>query len=73
MRKMGTYAVVKSGVIVNVIVWDGVSEWSPPEGTTIVKTDTAGIGWLWDGETFYNPMPPEQPPYDPMPPEQPPV
>ena len=28
------YAVVNSdGLIINIVVWDGVSEWEPPEGT----------------------------------------
>lgn len=31
------YAVVNGkGLIENVVVWDGITEWSPPEGTTAV-------------------------------------
>ena len=44
------YAVIDSitYIVVNIIVWDGVSPWSPPEGTFIIQTDDAGIGWTYD-------------------------
>lgn len=43
------YAVVEiaTGKVVNVIMWDGVSEWSPPEGTTAHRSDTASVGDDW--------------------------
>lgn len=53
--KMGTYAVVKSGVVVNVIVWDGVAEWTPPDGCEMIESDEVGVGWAWDGNTFSRP------------------
>lgn len=34
------YAVVDgSGAVVNVVSWDGVTQWSPPKGTTAVLSD----------------------------------
>jgi hypothetical protein len=40
------YAVVDNttSLVVNVIMWDGTSEWSPPTGTAIYASDTADIG-----------------------------
>lgn len=35
------YAIVESGVVVNVVVWDGNSEWQPPVGTTAVEVTAA--------------------------------
>jgi hypothetical protein len=49
------WAVINNGTVVNTVVWDGESNWSPPEGTTLVSlADHAhvGIGWDWDGTTF---------------------
>ncbi|CAB4132680.1 hypothetical protein UFOVP255_45 [uncultured Caudovirales phage] len=45
------YAVINSeNLVVNVVVWDGVSPWSPPEGCSVIQSDTAGIG------STYNPI-----------------
>lgn len=54
-----TYAIIQSGVVVNVVVWDGDAKtWSPPEGATSVIIP-AGIalcvGWLYDGTSFQSP------------------
>jgi hypothetical protein len=49
------YAVVLDGKVVNVVVWDGVSDWHPAAATTLVPLadyPNAGIGWDWDGTTF---------------------
>jgi len=63
---LADYAVVRDGVVENVIVWDGQSAWSPPDGTTLVplpftkeedgvRRYTAGIGWNYvDGEFVDN-------------------
>lgn len=44
------YAVINqvTNIVVNVVVWDGVSPWSPPEGTFVIQSDTAGIGWIYN-------------------------
>lgn len=51
-------AVVGSNnTVVNVIVaTPGVD--TPPSGTTLVVSETAGIGWVWNGTTFSGPNPP---------------
>ena len=35
-------------IVVNIVVWDGVTPWEPPAGTFAVQSDTAGIGWIYD-------------------------
>lgn len=63
------YALVDSnGLIQNVIIWDGVSEWSPPDGLTEVE-DTAQVATI--GGTYLNGVftaPPPPPPLLPPPP-----
>ena len=58
---MATYAVVKSGVVDNMIIWDGVKELSIPDSELIEATSDARIGGSWDGNvfTFVEPTPPE--------------
>ena len=57
------YAVINtdSGLVVNVVVWDGESEWIPPEGHEVVglSTDsTIRIGSIRESDgTFTNPAP----------------
>ena len=38
------YAVIENGVVINVIVWDGVTPYDPGEGITVVQSDTLNIG-----------------------------
>lgn len=51
---MANYAIVESGVVVNIVIWDGVAEWSPNTGQTAVEIkdgDEVGIGYSFiDGE-----------------------
>lgn len=55
---MDSYAVVNSeSKVINIIIWDGVSPYSPPDGFQLIKSDTAIIGWEWDGQSFVNPQP----------------
>ena len=58
---MANYAVVKNGVIENVVVWDGVTEFSVANSELIEATSDARIGGSWDGNvfTFVEPTPPE--------------
>ncbi len=53
---MNNYAVVDSnGNVINTCVWDGVSLWSPPEGTTAVLCDdepNAEIGGTYINGVF---------------------
>ncbi len=39
-----------TGLVVNVVTWDGVSPWSPPSGCGIVK-DVAGLANIQDTMT----------------------
>lgn len=49
------YAVVVNGVCVDIVMWDGVSQWEPKEGEAVPANDNVGIGWLWDGNEFTPP------------------
>lgn len=52
-----SHAVIQGGAVVNVIIWDGVAEWVPPQGCQAVAcSDTVGIGWTYDGENFTAPV-----------------
>ena len=39
------------GLIVNVIIWDGISPYTPDNGSTLLPTDQApqgaGVGWAF--------------------------
>lgn len=52
-----SYAVVKHGIVINIVVWDGVTEWQPDEGYAVKTDGSVGIGWLYDGKDF---MPPPE-------------
>jgi len=55
------YAVVKNGVVENVVVWDGVTEFSVADSELIEATANARVGGSWDGNvfTFVEPPVPE--------------
>jgi hypothetical protein len=56
------YAIVESGVVVNVVIWDGQTTWQPPSGANVVQIPDGayvGIGSTYDGTNF---GPPTQPP-----------
>lgn len=42
--------VAESGdVVENIIIWDGVSDYTPPEGRYLVEAnDYVEIGWIYD-------------------------
>ncbi len=40
---MAKYAVVKEGKVVNTIEWDGITNWSPPQGTILIRSDIGDI------------------------------
>jgi hypothetical protein len=43
------YAIIniETGLVENISLWNGVDEWSPPEGYIAIKSDTAQIGWSY--------------------------
>ena len=58
---MATYAVVKNGVVDNMIVWDGIKALSIPDSELIEATSEARIGGSWDGNVFTFVEPPAPP------------
>lgn len=53
----------QTNLIVNMITWDGVSQWSPPENCIAVEhteaMDVASIGWSYIDGQFIAPPEPE--------------
>jgi hypothetical protein len=53
------YAVISSAtnIVENVIVWDGVTPWTPPAGcyTVAIGDSGAGIGWSYINGAFVAP------------------
>ena len=56
------YAMVQNGVVVNVIDWDGVAPYAPPEGCELyVWEGPVSIGWAWVDGAPVDPNPPPEP------------
>jgi hypothetical protein len=57
------YAVINSetNIVENIIAWDGLTEWTPPEGcyTQILEDTAAGIGWSFVNGQWIEPTPSE--------------
>jgi hypothetical protein len=52
------YALINSeGLVVNVILLDDETGYTPDEGLTLVATDVAGIGWTYLNGEFTAPVP----------------
>ncbi|WP_156437992.1 hypothetical protein [Burkholderia sp. BDU5] len=52
------YALVKGGVVENVILWDGESEWCAPEEmalSPIPGNVSVGVGYSFDGTSYAPP------------------
>lgn len=56
------YALINTdGLVVNVTVWDGKTEWQPLEGLQAIPLEgNAGIGWSYINGQFVPPTPPEE-------------
>lgn len=51
------YAVVLGGVVQTVVMWDGETQWAPPEGSEAIQCgDDVATGWLYDGVVFAAPQ-----------------
>ena len=63
---MNGYLIIKDEQVINKVLWDGVSDWTAPEGTTaVIAPEGVGIGWTRvDGE-WVAPEPPPAPVEDP--------
>lgn len=52
------HAIIRNGIVENVILWDGEANWSPPPGSVAVQCPAhVGIGWTYDGSEFAPPAP----------------
>jgi hypothetical protein len=53
------HLLISNNKIVNSIVLDGESDYTPPEGQTLVEySGPFDIGWAWDGSKAVAPAPP---------------
>ena len=63
---MSIYLVIKDNKVINTVVWDGESDWTAPEGTTVVQgPEYVGIGWTKSGSNWIAPEPSPAPAEDP--------
>jgi hypothetical protein len=61
-ENLKTYAHVVDGKVVNVSLWDGVTEWHPAEEIAeIPEGSPAGIGWDYIDGQFVDNRPPTSP------------
>ncbi|HHA1902824.1 TPA: tail fiber assembly protein [Enterobacter kobei] len=56
---MADYALIKNGVVGNVVIWDGEGDIFADYTAVCIDGLTAGIGWSYDGKTFTAPPVPE--------------
>ena len=59
---MANYAVIEDGMVVNVIVWDGVAGLGDGNQMIIETVDGCGIGWTYAGGEFIPPPVADQDP-----------
>lgn len=53
------YAIVENGLVINMIIWDGESEWSTPDGTSAIRVDAdviVAIGYSYANGIFSAPV-----------------
>ncbi len=63
---MSIYLVIKDNTVINTVVWDGESDWTAPEGTTVqIAPAGVGIGGTKSGSNWIAPEPPPAPTPDP--------
>lgn len=59
------YAMIRNGLVENIVEWDGVSDWSPGDDYTVIDCPPqVGPGWSHDDDGFY--APPEPPVENPV-------
>jgi hypothetical protein len=55
---MDRYAIInEDGVVTNICNWDGVTPWSPPEGSIAIKSNEAEINDTYKDGVFTHPEP----------------
>ena len=42
----------KDNVVINTILWNGITKWTPPIDCDVVRSETGNIGWIYDKETM---------------------
>ncbi|MEX7607211.1 hypothetical protein [Enterobacter asburiae] len=52
---MANYALIRNGVVGNVVIWDGEGDIFADYTTVIIDGLNAGIGWSYDGKTVTAP------------------
>ena len=63
---MNGYLIIKDEQVINTVLWDGVADWTPPEGTTVELAPAhVGIGWTRVGGEWIAPEPPAPPEPEP--------
>lgn len=55
------YALVKDGIVENVVIWDGEDDLFDGFETVSIDGLEVGIGWTYDGKVFTAPVEPPQP------------
>ncbi len=59
---MANYAMIENNTVTNTIVWDGVTAWIQPAGSTVIiipDGTVAGIGYTYDATSKAFTAPPE--------------
>ncbi|ENE2000933.1 hypothetical protein ABM424_003086 [Enterobacter hormaechei] len=56
---MADYALIKNGVVENVVIWDGEGDIFADYTAVNIDELTVGIGWSYDGTDFTAPPEPE--------------
>lgn len=53
------YAIIRSGLVENVILWDGEADWNPGDDVSVIDCPAeVGIGWTHDEDGFQAPPEP---------------
>jgi hypothetical protein len=56
MSNIKTYAVIDeaTNIVINVVLWDGESNWTSPLGSYVIDIagTEAGIGWKYENQEF---------------------
>ncbi len=49
------YALIRDGIVENIILWDGEAPLDLPEDVSAIDTEEAGVGWTWNSEDGFAP------------------
>lgn len=54
-----SYAVIENGTVINIVLWDGETEWGPDTGEAVKTDGTVSIGWNYKDGVFSAPPVPK--------------